>query len=197
MPSESEIKKAEILYQTMDLIKASVVINVNGWLGSGRGMKTALRLCENLKDKDVAFILAGKLDCPEAEIISKKPNVQYIGQVSNSKALATYLASDFVFTYYDPNSVVNTLAASNKWGDALKMGIGVIVNSEVITANYLDQAGVTITYNYQDSTSLTHKICELLDNPDSIKKIKSNSRNLSTKFGYFEDQLNNLFYEAE
>ena len=181
--------------KSIDWIKASVVININGWLGSGRGMKIALALRNALDKKDVAFILVGKLDCLEAKELAQKENVQYLGEVSNADALSSYLASDFVFTYYDPSSVINTLAASNKWGDAIKTGIGVIVNSEVITANYLHEAGVSVSYPYDNVKDLSTTISEYISDGSKIKVIKENSRNISNEFGYFENQLEKLLYE--
>lgn len=194
-PSESEIDKAKEITKSIDWIKASVVININGWLGSGRGMKIALALRNALDKKDVAFILVGKLDCLEAKELAQKENVQYLGEVSNADALSSYLASDFVFTYYDPSSVINTLAASNKWGDAIKTGIGVIVNSEVITANYLHEAGVSVSYPYDNVKDLSTTISEYISDGSKIKVIKENSRNISNEFGYFENQLEKLLYE--
>ncbi len=197
MPSESEILKAKDLSKTKKWIKASIVININGWLGAGRGMKTALDLCDILEGKDIGFILAGKLDCQEAKDLASKENVQYLGEVSNADALASYFASDFVFTYYDPSSVINTLAASNKWGDAIKTGIGVIVNNEVMTANYLVNANVAISYPYHNSKYLSKTISDYISGLLDIKLIKENSRKISNEFGYFENQLEMLIYETE
>lgn len=192
MPSKSEIIKARELAQSKDWIRASIVININGWLGSGRGMKTALGLCESLEGKDVGFILAGKIDCQEARKLAQKENVQYLGQVSNAEALASYLASDFVFTYYDPSSVINTLAASNKWGDAIKSGIGVIVNSEVKTAKYLADGNVSISFPYENVKDLSRYIEEFILDLSRIKILKENSIKISNEFGYFEEQLEKL-----
>lgn len=196
MPSASEIDKAKKIAKTKEWIKASIVININGWLGAGRGMKTALELCNALEGQDIAFILAGKLDCQEAKELAQKENVQYIGEVSNAEALSSYLVSDFVFTYYDPSSVINTLAASNKWGDAIKTGIGVIVNDEVVTANYLQKAEISISYPYDNIKELSETITEYVSDITRIELIKSNSRKISKEFGYFEDQLEKLLYET-
>jgi hypothetical protein len=123
-------------------------------------------------------------------------NVQYLGEVSNAEALSSYLVSDFVFTYYNPSSIINTLAASNKWGDALKTGIGVIVNKEVVTANYLADAQVSISFPYDNVKDLSSAISEYIADETKIKLIKDNSREISNEFGYFEDQLEILLYET-
>ena len=193
MPSETEIIKAKDIYKEKQWIKADIVININGWLGDGRGMKTILETSKLLNKKNIAFILAGKLDCVEAKELSKLRNVQYIGEVSNAEALSSYLASDFVFTYYDPSSIINTFAASNKWGDALKTGVGVIVNTEVSTANYLREANACLSFEYLNHEGLANKIIELLNDPAILKDVRKNINVLSDKFGYFEQELNELF----
>ena len=159
-------------------------------------MKTALALCESLEKQDLAFILAGKLDCQDAKELSQKENVQYIGEVSNSEALASYLVSDFVFTYYDPINEINRFAASNKWGDAIKTETGVIVNSEVVTAKYLAVSNISISSEYGNVKDLSESISELISDLSRVRLIKENSKSVANKFHYFEDQLKKLIYET-
>ena len=182
-PSSNEINKAIEITKTKKWISAKVVININGWLGPGRGMKTALELCNALDKENVAFILAGKLDCEEACDLAQKENVQYLGDVSNALALSSYFASDFVFTYYDPTSEINRLAASNKWGDAIQTGVGVIVNDEILTARYLHDANVTLSHPYSDVISLTDSINEIIKDMSKLNKIKKNLKDLTLSQG--------------
>jgi len=193
MPSEQELDVAKGIYKSRDWPQAPVVININGWLGVGRGMDAALSVARAFPPSALSIILAGKLDCQAAEDLAKLPNTHYIGHVSNAEALASYYASDLVLTYYDPSIRINCLAESNKWGDAIKTGVGVIVNSEVETANYLREGGATISLPYNDHSSLIEHISELVQNQHRKLQIKANARNLSEKFGYFEEQLTDLF----
>lgn len=190
-PSESEMRKAKEIYLKSEYIKNKLVINVNGWLGESRGMDIIKKLCLDKID-GISFILAGKLDSTAAKEIINEENVQYLGEVSNSSALASYLASDFVFTFYKPSSTINTLAASNKWGDAIMSKIGVIVNEEVVTAKYLIDANVAVYCRYANYAELKSKLISLVSNPDFIIGYKKNSEILSRQFGYFEKQLDKI-----
>lgn len=192
-PSESEVKQGEEIYKSMQWLQKDIVININGWLGNGRGMIIALELANNLQEYDsIGFILAGKLDCDAAKELSKRKEVQYLGEVNNATALASYFASDFVFTYYDPKNPINRYAASNKWGDALMTGTGIIVNKEVETAQIFRNENCAISFNYDDVNSLTEKFRLLLNNRDEVNKIKNNIVDLSIKYSYFESQLKNI-----
>jgi len=192
-PSRTEIDAAFDLYKQKEWIKARVIININGWLGESRGMAVALKLYEMLEKEDVGFILAGRLDCKAAELLVKKDKVQYLGRVSNAEALASYFASDFVFTYYDPKRKINQLAASNKWGDAIFTNTGIIVNNEVKTAAFFIENNVAISYPYNDKDGLANEIRAYCNNSEKIETIKENINNLQTKIFCFEEQLQNLF----
>lgn len=192
-PSEIELIKAKELFQEKDWVKADLVVNVNGWLGFNRGLNVILEVSRKLIRKNIKFILAGRLACQEAEELSKAENVCYLGNVSNAEALSSYFASDFVFTYFEPSIKINTLAESNKWGDAIKTGIGVIVNTEIKTAGYLKDAGAAITYNYYDIESLTNELIRVSEDRSLLTRYKENSNKLSGKFGFYEEQLIELF----
>ena len=192
MPSFSEIEKAIKIQDRLVRPNSKLIININGWLGSGRGMGTALKIYNKLSSHDIHFVLVGRLDCSEAFELSNKDNVTYLGQVSNYEALSSYLISDFVLTYYDPALPINRYAASNKWGDALKLGTGIIVNIEVDTAQYLVDANVTLSFAYDDVDRLSDKLLWYLSDTSRIENIKIKSSKLGDSFGYFEDQLDAL-----
>lgn len=195
MPSETELDQASKIYKEKTWPAASLVINVNGWLGAGRGMDAALMLAKEFPT-NLAIIVAGKLDCPAAEELVALPNTYYLGQVSNAEALASYYASDLVLTYYSPTSRINRLAESNKWGDAIKVGIGVIVNSEVETADYLRKAGIAISVPYTDHEALKKAMLVLTSDPEQQALLKKKAHHLAQTQGYFEEQLEALFAKA-
>lgn len=196
-PSKSELLKAKKISKNKKWIKASLVININGWLGKGRGMKTALDLYNSLINDDIAFILAGRLDSEEAIELSKKDKVQFLGEVSNAEALASYLNSDLVYTYYDPLHEINRYAASNKWGDAIKTETGIIVNSEVKTADYLKNIGMSISFPYHNTKDLSLYLSKISRDSSKIEKFRKNANKISEEFECFEDQLKKLFYETK
>ncbi|MFM2586338.1 glycosyltransferase family protein [Vibrio campbellii] len=196
LPNKSVVVKAQNAFDSSNVNwpKSKLVIYVNGWLGSSRGMKTALELSNHFSSKDVGFILAGKLDCIEAEELAKKEQVLYLGNVGNEEAISAYFASDFVFTYYDPTSPVNRHAESNKWGDAIATNTAVIVNSEVETADWLVKAGAAISVPYQDTTELIKKLSAVLASGTEVDIFKNNIKRFGNEMPtFFEDGLDDVF----
>ncbi|HWK57539.1 MAG TPA: hypothetical protein VNQ80_09385 [Parapedobacter sp.] len=196
-PSFDEIEAAKKIYQKKLWPKADLIININGLLSKDRGLNIALQLSRDLKDYDIKFILAGRLACKEADELSKQGNVYYLGNVSNAEALASYFASDLVLTYFDPRIKINQLAESNKWGDAIKTGNGIIVNSEVQTAQYLRNANAAISFDYSDGQGLAERLKILSRNAEEKNQIKKNAGLLANKYGYFEEQLTLFFRQNQ
>jgi hypothetical protein len=138
---------------------------------------------------DVGFLLAGEIACDSAMKLSKLSNVRYFGRLSNAEALSLYCHSDFVFTYYAPDSCINRMAESNKWGDAIKLGVGIIVNSEVVTANYLRSGGAAASFEYADSDSLSRFLMSAAVDSTVSNKYKEASLLMADKFSFYEESL--------
>ncbi|WP_286233914.1 hypothetical protein [Thalassotalea sediminis] len=185
-PSRAEVEKAKVLYQQRTWPTAKLIINVNGWLGKDRGMDAALYIAKSYNAEQVQLIVAGKVDCEAAKQLVALNNVTYLGKVSNAMALASYLCADYVLTYYDPNTEINKLAQSNKWGDALCMGTNIIVNSEVVTAQFLKKYHNTIMTPYHDLSSLRQAIDNVLAHGRDKGRIDTSSLT-------YEQQLEDLF----
>lgn len=195
-PSESQIEKAKQISENLEK-PANFVININGWLGSGRGMQEALALTNRLETEDFKIVLIGKLDCEAAETLAKHKNVLYKGKLSNAETLANYFISDMVLTYYDPKLEINQYAESNKWGDAIKTGIGIIVNEEVKSAKFIKDNDLGIIVPYNDVNALVAQVQKVLNNSEELKRIKQNSKNYSSVMLYYEDQLKELFKKID
>ncbi|MFC4633305.1 hypothetical protein ACFO3O_05270 [Dokdonia ponticola] len=193
IPSKDALKKAKNIYDHKIWKEFKMTININGWLSKSRGIGIILEICDRLREEDIGFVMAGKLDCEEAILLSKKENVQYLGQISNEEALATYFTSDFVFTYYDPSSEINRYAASNKWGDALKTGVAIIVNKEVVSSKKLLEKKVAIGFNYNDIEGLVSEIISLSSNRSHISTIKNRAFELGKNLPYFDDNIKKIF----
>lgn len=186
IPSEDALKNAKNIYNHIIWKEFKMTINVNGWLSSSRGIGIILEICDQLKEAGIGLIMAGKLDCEEAVLLSQKDNVQYLGDVSNEEALASYYASDLVFTYYDPSSEINRYAASNKWGDALKTGVGILVNKEVVSAQKLIDQEVAIGFAYNDIEGLLSKMKALSIDREALMIIKKRSLSVGKNIPYFD-----------
>jgi len=189
MPSKSELIQAKKIYEENEWPKSKIVINVNGWLDEGRGIQTALKISKHFKEDQVHIILAGRLVCKAAEQLSEQDNVTYLGFVSNAHALASYFASDIVFTYFSPTDEVNLYAESNKWGDAIKTGCAIFVNSEVKSAQYLRDHDAALSLGYSNHAELINKIQAMLESPEKLYKLKKNVIAMESSYPFFEDQL--------
>ncbi|WP_298515377.1 hypothetical protein [uncultured Kordia sp.] len=191
-PSESQLEKAKQISENLEK-PASFVININGWLGSGRGMNEALMLVNRLEKEDLKVLLIGKLDCDAANQLAEHKNVIYRGKLSNAETLANYFISDLVLTYYDPKLEINQYAESNKWGDAIKTGIGIIVNEEVKSAKFIKENNLGIIVPYNDIDALVNEVQKLLTDTSKLVELKSNAKQYSYIMPYYEDQLKELF----
>lgn len=197
IPSLSELSKAKQYYESLIWPNADFILNVNGWLGDCRGMKTALHLAEHFNNvNDFHIILVGKLDGEASKLLSERNNVTYLGEVSNFEALSTYFASDFVFTYYDPANEINLYAESNKWGDALATGTGIIVNREVKTAKHLITNPNTISVPYDDTDSLITMISQYIAEKKVNKLTASRKNSTQNNHDYFENSLKKLLLQV-
>lgn len=196
LPSEDALKKAKSIYKQKTWKEFTMTININGWLSMTRGIGIILELCDRLKEDDIGFVMAGKLDCKEAVLLSQKENVQYLGEVSNEEALASYYASDLVFTYYDPASEINRYAASNKWGDAFKTGVGILVNKEVVSAQKLIDQKVAIGFEYDDVEGLFSKIKSLSTDKEALSILKKRILYVGDNVPYFDVVLEKIFFPS-
>lgn len=192
-PSANELKAAFALFESKQWPAAGLVLNVNGWLGNGRGMGEILVLAKEMIEEDFRILLAGDLSCDAARELALLDNVTYLGNISNAEALASYYASDLVYTYYAPSSKINRFAESNKWGDAIMVGVGVVVNGEVETADYLREAGAAISLPYNATGDLIAKMKKLCHEKSTLIELKLNAKKIASSMDFYEIQLDRLF----
>lgn len=193
-PAQSDIEKAKVLEPLYKPEHDELTVYVNGLLEAMRGVDTLLevvRKLDDMGDKRVRFLVAGPLRGEKAERFVALHRVTYLGTVEPAESLSCYLVTDLVFTYYSPCLEINKYAESNKWGDALKMGSGIIVNSEVKTVDFLVEAGCVYRFDYHD----VHGLCEFLltVSKESISQKEKAARIAGEKYLSFESLLNRCF----
>lgn len=177
------------------LEKYSLTIYINGWLSETRGLKIIHNIAKEMPT--IGFIMAGRIDSKYAEAMRELDNVIYLGEVPQYEALAYYRISDLVFTYYDPSIPINRFAEANKWGDALQFSVPVIVNSEVLTAQYLRESNSCISVEYDNEIGLKEAIYELQSSPQKYQDLVKSIKKLQQKFPTFDEQLDRLFQNIE
>jgi len=192
-PDEEEFKKARSLIINFNRKKLNVYIN--GWLGKLRGVPIFLEVAKILENEDIAFLLAGRNGCEEANEMSRLKNVVYLGNLKNYEALAYYKVSDIVVTFYDPKMKINQYAEANKWGDAIYFNVPILVNSEVKTANFLRESDVCFSFKYNDIDGIAKFLKELINNKEQLYFKKNNIIKLKKRVAFFDQNLKIILKE--
>lgn len=157
-PSASSLDKARMV-ELIPIDSGKFVLYFNGWIGRERGAIAAKQLADRLRDDDrFLLLLAGRLGDVHAARLAELSNVEYLGVLSNSEALAYYRRASLVFSFYDPSVEINRLAEPNKWGDCLSMGVRFLVNTEVETARPYLAAGDALGVGFDDFDGLERLI---------------------------------------
>jgi glycosyltransferase involved in cell wall biosynthesis len=161
-PTRSAIETARGLAASRRYSRSdSLTVYVNGWLPATRGVSTFLEAMRTLAEVPVRMIIAGRIGCPEGEELIRLPNVEFLGDLPQTEALALYYRSHVALTYYDPRIAINRLAESNKWADCVLSGVPFVVNSEVETTAEFITAGCAFQLPYADSTALARLLEDL------------------------------------
>ena len=169
------------------------VVYANGWLGETRGLPIVNALAKHFADDNrVHFVIAGRIDGPSAQEVVTLPNVTYFGEVSSDQALAYSRIADVLVTLYDPSIEINRYAESNKWGDAIFIGLPVLVNEEVVTSRFLQEAGAAFTFPYNDTTKAAAILDELVSNPEQCKAARDRVITLRGQLKHFDDEMRSL-----
>lgn len=183
--------------QLPKVAEGKLVLNINGWLGRGRGMAVALDALRKVPPERLHVLLIGKLDCEDASSIAKLPNVTAMGEIEYSECLAWFFHSDFVFTFYSPHNPINLNAQSNKWGDALRAGAGILVNREVRKAAELERGGAAYTLDYDDADGLAAFLNACAEDPAMVAPFRRAAVEMGQRMPFFDDYLAEVFWKME
>lgn len=125
---------------------------VTGWLNKTRGLQSIMEFAKN--NPHIKFIVAGEfiqdeykqkyLELGNVEYHSFMPQEQLFDFIANCRG---------IFSLYDATIPINRLAASNKLYDAMMLSIPVIVNKEILAADFVNKnnIGYVVDYNYNES----------------------------------------------
>lgn len=151
-------------------------ILATGNITEGRGIKLLLQAARELPDMHI--LMAGYIFSDDIkEMIDSSPNATFLGRLPLNKAYCLNFDADAVFTFYDPGSEINRRAASNKWADAMMASRPILVNSEIIKAEWIRKNDMGYLCPYGDVGSLVKCLKQILDNPeDRIQKGRNGRR---------------------
>lgn len=138
------------------------VFCVSGLLTSRRGIESIYNFA--IKNKNVSFIVAGNVIDDIARKFVELDNVKYLGVVKQKLLFEEIKNCHAVFSLYDPTVEINRLAASNKFYDAIMLGVPIIVNRGLIVSDFVEEEkiGFVIDYDFNDTWT------DLIDFDNSI-----------------------------
>jgi len=171
--------------------EAAVVLYANGWIGETRGAPIFLEALELAAERglDLHMVIAGRVDGKSAPKLIDHANVTFCGEVTQHEALGWYIACDAVLTFYDPAIVINRMAESNKWGDAVFFNCPIIVNSEVETARPFIEAGAAFAMPYHKTDMLVDLFSRMVKTPDILDEARRALIPFKSEFPIFDTQL--------
>ena len=145
---------------------------VTGWLNKTRGLQSIYEFAK--ANPQIKFILAGGF---LQEEYKKKyldlENVEHYDFMPQEKLFAIIKNCRGIFSLYDTAIPINRLAASNKLYDAMMLSIPVIVNDDLVAANFVQQYNVGYVVDYKYGSSWD---CLKEPNFDEAKIIGANGR---------------------
>ena len=179
-------------YQRPDVL----TLYVNGWLTPTRGIRTLCRAIAILERRKVAIriLVAGAAGGNDSNQLIADARTEYKGLVSNAEALALYLRSSLVFTYYDPSLEINRIAEPNKWGDCVATRTPFICNREIVTAKQYVDLGCCISLPYSDEAGLADALENLSRSPSRLKRLELAFDGLPIQF--WDDHVAAIAYEC-
>lgn len=156
LPSSWVLNEAFLIHEKRNIIKKDkVIVYINGWLVTTRGLEQILAAITSKELIDFyEFIIAGDVDNKLLDAIKKMNNVKYLGRLSNEEALSYYYDSDVVISLYDPAIEINRKAEPNKWWDCVATNTPFITNNNIDTVINFDGLVKYWVIDYNEQKSL-------------------------------------------
>lgn len=125
---------------------------VTGWLNNTRGLSSIYAFAKN--HPQFNFIVAGEFLQKENRILFQSlSNVKLHPFMPQEQLFELIKNCRGIFSLYDASIPINRMAASNKLYDAMMLSIPVIVNKEILAANFVTKNGVGFVVDYEYSSS--------------------------------------------
>lgn len=157
--SEIDSDNYIIIYNSpVDVKKNSEVPNyensfaVTGWLNNTRGLLSIYEFAK--ENPQIKFIVAGEFNQKEyEEMFLSLSNVVYHHFMPQHELFKLICNCRGIFSLYDNSIPINRLAASNKLYDAMMLSIPVIVNKELVAAEFVKRnlIGYIVNYDFDKS----------------------------------------------
>ena len=175
--------------------QGKIKIYVTGSLGRDKGLEYLVKAVESIEEAEI--ISAGWPYYDYAKnVFIKHPKVTYKGIVTLKQSLELAANCDIVLSFYAPVTLNNKYASPNKIYDAMSVGRPVIINPEIIVADWVNQNNLGFICKYGDVEHLRQIILSLKDKRRELPEFSARVRDLYVRnhtWEQMEIRLKNLY----
>jgi glycosyltransferase involved in cell wall biosynthesis len=175
-----------------------------GWISKNRSIDHYFELALELRKKgcDVKFELCGwgdetYLDNLECKFLEHDIRFKYLGQLSHRDSIKYLQNSDISIAFYNPNKVINILAASNKIPEIIGSSTVLITNEQTEIAKILRPMNISLQFEH-DVSEVIGDLMRLINNKDEILEfVGRTSKFYSTEYSpkQLSNSIETLFHE--
>lgn len=161
---------------------------VTGWLNKTRGLQSIYEFAK--ANPQITFIVAGEFNQKEyEEKFLSLQNVDYHHFMPQADLFKLIGNCRGIFSLYDSSIPINRLAASNKLYDAMMLSIPVIVNKDLVAADFVrdNNTGYVVDYEYNETWN-----CLSTFNKDEVRQYGLNGRKVYKDRFEFNSMLDNV-----
>ena len=163
--------------------KAHLTLAFVGRIAESRGVRLLLEACRRLPWLRV--LMAGEVEGKElGQALSDCSQIELHGYMPQEKALELVHRSDASFAFYDPSTEICRRANGAKWYDAMMAGKCLLVNSEVMNAEWIRREGIGFTAPYADIEEFVRTLSYLHEHRQEMEEKGACARRL------YETQFN-------
>jgi hypothetical protein len=143
----------------------------SGSLSLNRGCETLLRVLDS--NNKIRCLAAGWFESDSLrQRFESLPNFRFLGALAHDSLLDVAADLDGIFAFYAPVSVNNINASPSKLYDAMRVGVPLIINSEVKISEWIERSGFGFRCKYQDWQELERIIVNLRNTSFSGEAVK-------------------------
>ncbi len=143
-----------------------LLIFYNGSMSKSRGTEILQQLLK--KNSNLTIKMAGWVYDDITEQLSKHPQVEFLGVISQKESMRVAATCDYILSLYEPVNKNNINASPNKIYDAIQAGTPVIINREVKIASFVEQKKIGYVMESFYSTDDSVLLNELMVHKESF-----------------------------
>jgi len=148
-----------------------------GRIAEPRGVRLLLEACRRLPWLRV--LMAGEIEGEELrQMLSACAQIELHEYMPQEKALELVHRSDVSFAFYDPSTEICRRANGAKWYDAMMAGKCLLVNSEVMNAEWIRREGIGFTTPYADIEEFVCTLNYLREHGEETEEMGARARRL-------------------